>query len=78
VPGGAASDTRPGLDPAHARAGLAPVLGLLAVQYLVVGLLDVAMVALAIGVLGLGASGAGTSMPPSGPVARSAPCSRSR
>ena len=59
VPGGAASDTRPALDPAHARAGLGPLLGLLAVQYLVVGLLDVAMVALAIGVLGLGASGAG-------------------
>jgi hypothetical protein len=59
VPGGAASDPRPALDRAHARAGLAPVLGLLAVQYLVVGLLDVAMVALAIGVLSLGASGAG-------------------
>ena len=59
APGRAASHACPPPDAAHARAGLAPLLGLLAAQYLVVGLLDVAMVALAIGVLGLGASGAG-------------------
>ena len=59
APGKAASDTRPALDLAYPRAGLGPLLGLLAAQYLVIGVLDVAMVALAIGMLGLGASGAG-------------------